>query len=78
MPGTRAQTTSKFHADQRTENILVDDEFDWKLETAAFATDKAESKMQTRDWVENSTQVYHLVLLHCPPGLMAELQNHSK
>ena len=78
MPATRAQTTSKFHTDQRTENILVDDEFDWKLELAEYATDKAEWKKQTRNWVENSARVYHLVLLHCPPGLIAELQNHSK
>ena len=39
---------------------------------------KAEWKKQTRNWVENSARVYHLVLLHCPPGLIAELQNHSK
>ena len=27
---------------------------------------------------ENSARIYHLVLLHCPPGLIAELQNHSR
>ena len=36
-----------------------------------------EYKKYMKDWAENSARVYHLVLLHCPPGLIAELQNHS-
>ena len=42
MLATRAQTTSRFHTDQRTENIPVNDEFDWKLELAKFASKKIE------------------------------------
>ena len=55
---------------------LVDDVY--KLELAEFASKNIEWKKQTRDWTENSARVYHLFLLHCPPGLIAELQNHSK
>ena len=62
MPASRAQTTSRFHTDQRTENIPVDDEFDWKLELVEFASEMIEWKKQTRDWTENSARVYHLVL----------------
>ena len=31
-----------------------------------------------RDWTESSARAYHLILLHYRPGLIAELQNHSK
>ena len=48
------------------------------MELAEFASEKIEWKKQTRDWTENSARVYHLVLLHCPRGLIAELQNNSK
>ena len=37
-----------------------------------------EYRKYMKDWAENSARIYHLVLLHCPPGLIAELQNHSR
>ena len=70
MPAPRPKTTSRFHTDQMTENIPVDDEFGWKLELGEYASKKIEWKKQTRDWTENSGRVYHLVLLHCPPMLL--------
>ena len=37
-----------------------------------------EYKKDKKDWAENSARIYHLVLIHCPPVLIAELQNHSR
>ena len=73
MPTVRARTTSVFHTDQRTKNFLVDNEFDWKMELAEHASNKLDWKKKTRDWTENSKRAYHLILLHCPPGLIVEL-----
>ena len=42
MPALRPKTTSRFHTYQMTENIPVDDEFDWKLELAEYASKKIE------------------------------------
>ena len=61
-----------------TLNVPVKDELDWKLELAEYTADKMEYKKDMKDWVENSARIYHLVLLHCPPGLIAELQNHLR
>ena len=49
MPASRRETTSRFHKDQMTENIPVDDEFDWTLELKEFASKKIVWKKQTRD-----------------------------
>ena len=74
----KVQTTQRIHTDQVTINFPVDDELDWKLELAEYTANKMKYKKYMKDWAENSARIYHLVLLHCPPGLIAELQNHSK
>ena len=74
----RDQTTQRMHTDQVTLNVPVEDELDWKLELAEYTADNIEYRKDKKDWAENSTRIYHLVLLHCPPGLIAELQNHSR
>ena len=74
----RDQTTQRMHTDQVTLNVLVKDELDWKLELAEYTTDEMEYRKDMKDWAGNSARIYHLVLLHCPPGLIVELQNHSR
>ena len=49
IPTERAQTTSRFRADGKTENVPVDDEFEWKLELSEYASDKLEWKKKMRD-----------------------------
>ena len=48
------------------------------MELAECTANKMEYKKDMKDWTENSSRIYLLVLLHCPPGLIAELQNHSR
>ena len=78
VPIPRDQTTQRMHTDQVTLNVPVDDELDWKLELAKYTADNMEYRKDMKDWAENSARIYHLVLLHCPPGLIAEIQNHSR
>ena len=78
VPIPRDQTTQQIHTDQVKLNVPVEDELDWKLELAEYTADKMEYRKDMKDWAENSARIYHLVLLHCPPGLIAELQNHSR
>ena len=66
------------HTNQKTENIPVDDEFDWRLELTEYTANKLEYKKELNNWTKNSTRVSHLVLLHCSSGLITELQNYSK
>ena len=72
------QTTQWMHTNQVTLNVLVEDKLNWKLDLAEYTTNKMEYKKGMKDWAENSARIYHLVLLHCHPGLIAELQNHSR
>ena len=37
-----------------------------------------EYKKDMKGWAENISRIYHLVLLHCPPDLILELQNHLR
>ena len=76
IPGV--QTTQRMHTNQVTLNVPVEDELGWKLELEEYTANKTEYKKDMKEWAENSARVYHLVLLHFPPGLIAELQNHSK
>ena len=78
VPIPRVQTTQRMHTDQVTLNVPVEDELNWKLELADYTADKMEYKKYMKDWAETSAQIYHLVLLYCPPGLIAGLQNHSR
>ena len=78
VPTPRDQTTQRMHTDPVTLNVPVEDELNWKLDLAEYTAYNMEYKKDVKDWAENSAQIYHLVLLHCPPGLIAELQNHSK
>ena len=66
------------HTYQVALNVSVEDEIDWMLELAEYTTNKMEYRKDKKYWAENSARMYHLVLLHCPPGLIAELQNHSR
>ena len=38
-----------------------------------YTAGKMTYKKDMKDWAENSARIYHLVLLHCPPCLIAEL-----
>ena len=78
VPILRDQTTQRMHTDQVTLNVPVEDELDWNQELAEYTADKMEYRTDMKDWAENSARIYHLVLLHFPPGLIAELQNHSR
>ena len=66
------------HTDQVTLNVPVKDELDWNLELEEYTANNMEYKKDMKDWAENCARIYYLVLLHCPPGLIAELQNHSR
>ena len=66
------------HTDQVTLNVPVKDELNWNLELADYTANNMEYRKDMKDWAENSARIYHLVLLHCPPGLIADLQNHSR
>ena len=76
VPTPRVQATQRMHTAQVNLNVPVDDELDWKLELAEYTSEKMEYKKDMKDWA--GARIYHLVLLHCPPGFIAELQNHSK
>ena len=78
LPILRDQTTQRVHTNQVTLNVPVQDELDWNLELAEYTSDKVEYRKDMKDWAENSARIYHLVLLHCPPGMIAEIQNHSR
>ena len=77
VPGERAQTTDKYRADGITPNETIIDEYEFKEAWNEYGKDKEQWKKRQRDWTENNARAYHLVLLHCPPGLITELQNHS-
>ena len=53
------------------------DDYEYKEAWHEYGKDKEQWKKRQRNWTENNARAYHLVLLHCPPGLIAELQNHS-
>ena len=72
----RDHTTLRMHTNQVNLNVPVEDELDWKLELKEYTAVNMEYRKYKKDWAENSARIYHLVLLHCPPGLIAELQNH--
>ena len=78
VPTPRDQTTQQMNTDQVTLNVPAEDKLDWKLYLAEYTADKMEYKKDVKDWAENSARIYHLVLLHCHPGLIAELQTFSK
>ena len=78
VPIPRDQTTQRMHTDQVTLNVPVKDELDWKLELAEYTTDNMEYRKDMKDWAENSARIYHLVLINCPPDLIADIQNHSR
>ena len=78
VPIPRDKTTLWMHTDQVILNVPVEDELDWKLELAEYTANNMEYRKDKKDWAENSAWIYHLVLLHYPPGLVAELQNHSR
>ena len=78
VPIPRDQTTQRMHTDQVTLNVPVEDELDCKLDLAEDTADKMEYRKEMKDWAENSAWIYHLVLLHYPPGLILELQNQSR
>ena len=73
VPIPRDQTTLQMHTNQVTLNVPVEDELDWNLELAEYTANKMEYRKDKKDWAENSARIYHLVLLHCPPDLIAEL-----
>ena len=43
------------------------------MELAKYTADNMEYRKDMKNWTENSARIYHLVLLHCPPGLIAEI-----
>ena len=73
VPTPRVQMTQRMHTNQVTLNVQVEDEIDWKLKLAEYTAKNMEYKKDMKDWAENSARIYHLVLLHCPPGLIAIL-----
>ena len=66
------------YAADKSKHLPVDDDFEWRLELGEYASAKLEWPKKTRDWTENSARNYHLVLLHCSPGLVAHLKNHMQ
>ena len=70
--------TQRMHTYQVTLHVPVKDELDWKLELAEYTAENMEYRKEMKDWAENCARIYHLVMLHCSPGLIAELQNHSR
>ena len=78
VDGAAATVTTEMYAADRSKHLPVNDDFEWKLELAQYASKEMEWQKKKRDWTENSARTYHLVLLHCSPGLVAQLKNHSR
>ena len=58
--------------------MKVVNDIEWKLELEEYMVLKKKHTRDAETWTENSDRIYNLVLLHCPPEVEAELQNHSR
>ena len=58
-------------------NELVNDDYDWSIETDAYKRKMIKFKVQVDLWEDNNAKVHALVLRHCPDELETELRNQE-